>query len=310
MGPSLRACAPLVSLALLASCALLLPGCGDDSSPSGPGGGGGGTGPLSARVDGVAWSAPEAAVQALASSAPGQLGFIGVSLTAPSISMGLTLGFIPGPGTYPLGVNNFSNAGGVGTVSTNGVGALTPLSGDAGTVTIATLTSTRITGTFAFVAEPVGGGTPVVVTDGNFDVPLSAGFVPVSGIGLGSSTSATLGSVEWNAATVVGVGSSGTYTFTSSSTEYTMTCTIGPIATPGSGALTLSSPVRRIQITQNDGNAAWGASANDVGTLEVTAVSATRITGTFSGSLTASVINDTDDPLVITGGSFDVRIEP
>ena len=299
----------LVLLSLLLSAGPMASGCGSDSSPSGPGGGGGGSGPISARVDGVAWSAPTAGVQALASAAPGQLGFIGVSLTAPSISMGLTLGHIPGPGTYPLGVNVFSNAGGTGTVGLNGIASNTPLNGSAGTVTIATLSATRVTGTFSFVAEPIsGGGAPVVVTDGSFDVPLSAGFVPVAGVALGSSTSVTLGSVEWNAATVVGIGSSGTYTFTSSNTEYTMTCVIGPIDTPGQGALTLSSPVRRIHIIRSDGTAAWGASANDIGTITVEAVSSTRISGTFEGTLTASVINDTDDPLIITDGHFDVRV--
>ncbi len=189
-----------VALSLLLSVGLMATGCGDDSSPSGPGGGG--SGPVSARIDGTPWSAPEAAVQAIASAAPGQLGFVGTSLTAPSIGVSLSLGRIPGPGTYPLGVNPLSNAGGMGVVSVNGIGSNTPLSGDAGTVTIATLTSTRVTGT---------GG--------------------------------------------------------------------------------------------------WGASANDIGTITVEAVSATRIRGSFEGTLTASVINDTNDPLVITGGNFDVSVE-
>lgn len=295
---------------LLLASATLTAGCGDDSSPAGPGGGGsgGGTGPLSARIDGVAWSAAEATVSAIASVEPGQLGFLGASVSAPSIGMSLTLGSIPGPGTYPLGVNVFTNAGGTGVVTVGGVSALTPLDGASGSVTIATLTSTRVTGTFSFVAIPSGGGTSIEVTAGNFDVPLSAGFVPVTGDARGSRTVASLGGVEWNAATVVGVGSSGTYSFTASNTEYTLSCVVGPIDAPDSGPLSLSTPVRRLSVTRNDGTAAWGASANDTGTLAILTLSGTRITGAFSGSLTASVINDVDDPLEISGGSFEVRL--
>ena len=70
----------------------------------------------------------------------------------------LTAGYLAGPGTYPLGVNFISTAGGSALVSTVQGSATntwaTGFSGNAGTIVVNSLTSNRIVGTFQFNAPP------------------------------------------------------------------------------------------------------------------------------------------------------------
>jgi len=52
---------------------------------------------------------------------------------------------------------------------------MTALTGAAGTLTVTSLTATRIAGTFSFTATPLPGsslvgGTPMAITGGTFDV--------------------------------------------------------------------------------------------------------------------------------------------
>ncbi len=285
---------------------LLVAGCG--SSPAGPGTGGNGT--FTARINGQAWNANATTIVAAAANAsiPGSFSFQGGVISGTAQTLVFNLSRIPGPGTYPLGVNIGTATGGIVTGITGSQGWATPLTGAAGSVTITTLGGGRAKGSFNFVAETIGVGTPsvITVTDGAFDVPLSAGFTAATPDQLGSRASATINGTAWNAATVVGTGGPGTYVFNSANTEYSVTITVGPITGPGSGPLSHSvPPLRRIQVIRVGTAQSWGSSPNDQGTITVTALSATRLAGTFTATLTPG---SGGTPMVISNGSFDLRL--
>lgn len=302
---------PLHLIPFVLAAVLALSACGGDSSPSGPGGGGGGgtgTTNLSATIDGVAWSAASQTIVVGTSTEPGQLSFLGSSITNPVGALSINLGRIPGPGTYPLGVNVFTASGGSATVSFGATSANTPLDGASGSITFTSISSTRAAGTFAFVAKPlVGSGDPIVVTNGAFDVPLSSGYVPVSAEQIGSSVSAELGGEPFNGATVVATNSgSGTYSFTASNLTYTVNLIVGPIDGPGEGPISIATtPVRRLTISRTDG-AGWGGTQTDTGTIAITELTTARMKGTFTATLTRVV--SAGDPLEVLAGTFDLRI--
>ncbi len=284
--------------------------CGGDSS--GPDDGGGNQ--FSATINGTAWSAAPGTilVTAGAPGRPGSLLLQGATMTNPVRSLSFDLSRIPGPGTYRLGINTGTGTGGTATVVQAPQSWLTPLSGAAGSITISSLTATRVSGTFQFEAEPLAaGGGPVTVTNGAFNVPLPAGFSPASADQLGNSVTATLGGTPWHAATVVLTGTSGTTLgLGASTTTHTVLITAGQIMGPGTAPFSHTAvPIRRITVIPASGTAGWGGTAADQGTFTITDVTATRITGTFTGTLAPSNPGSGLSPLPITG-TFDVRIVP
>src|SRR5690606_21615456 len=169
---------------------------GGGDGPTGPGGGGGGGGGenlLTARFNDVPWTATPSTIAPFGTTTaiPGSLSFYGATISGTTRQLALMLGRIPGPGTYPLGMNSGTGAGGVATILEGSQTWTTPLSGAAGAVTITTLTDTRVAGTFAFEATPLVAGTlsPVTVTEGRFDVPLNTSWTPVPADQIGSRTS-------------------------------------------------------------------------------------------------------------------------
>lgn len=305
-------------LMMLCAAALACGGGGDgggDGDPTGPGGGGGGGSPnrLTATINGTAFNASSEFILAgsVAGSLPGALSFQGSTIAGTAgRSLAFALGFITGPGTYPLGVNPGTTPGGTVTYVDGSASWLTPLSGVAGTLTIATLTDTRVTGSFSFAAEPtVGGGAAVQVTNGSFDVPRSAGFVAAAGEGIGSTLTATIGGAPYVGGTVVGSGGgTSTRIAVASTPTYTITLTVGPITEPGGGPLTGATvPLRRVRIQQTGTTNAWGGNGGDTGTLTVTSISAGRIAGTFSGTLQALPGTAGPATLTVTNGTFNVR---
>ena len=168
-------------LAALVMLSLLSVACGSSTGPGGGGGGGGGNGPMTATIDGQSWTAESNTFQVTSDNTlPGYLILSGLQLNGTDYTtLSLYLGFISGPGTYPLGVNQGTTPGGGGGVIVK-VGATLNIyavdfTGDRGSVTITSLTATRIAGTFNFVAPPsLGSGAPGVktVTNGSFDVAL------------------------------------------------------------------------------------------------------------------------------------------
>lgn len=293
---------------LFAITAFTLTACGGNSTgPNNPGGGNG-SNTLTATIDGQAFAATLVQANPVAAT-PGSLSFLGTQVTGGvARSLSISLAFITGPGTYPLGTNIGSTPGGIVSYVAGTALYSTPLSGTAGMITIATLTATRVTGTFSFTAATlVAGGVPAVVTNGRFDVPLSTGYVAPTADQAGSVITATINGTPRVIATIVGLGG-GTQTRTIGGQDltYSLTITVSPISAPGGGALTGNTvPLRRITIQQVGTTQSWGGAGSDAGTLTITSISPTRISGTFSGTLSAN--SQTSGTLTIANGVFDVR---
>jgi hypothetical protein len=240
---------------------------------------------------------------------PGSLAITGTRVTSGSDfrAMSLLLGFIEGPGTYPLGVNLGTNGGGLATVTIAASGAtssfMTALSGAAGTVTVTTLAGGRIAGTFAFEAEPtLGSSVSVSVTSGSFDVPLPNGFMAAAGDARGSRVSASFGGGAWNAATIIGLGESNTLGITATNTTHVLT--LNPLVPVASGTTYTVGENVNLRVHLAGQQTAWGGPGS-TGTVTLTTYGA-RAVGTFSGVLTP--IGTGGSALTVTNGSFDVRL--
>jgi hypothetical protein len=159
-------------LALVATLAALGCGGGDDDdngNPTGPGAGGATNGTFTVVVNGTTWSATGTVTVSRQSN-----NFIGLAgsgfagNTAYSFVVGI--GNATGPGTHNLNVF----AGGDGSsviVGSTTTGYGTAFQGGGGTLTITTLTTNRIAGTFSGTAVPSsGGGANLVLTSGQFDI--------------------------------------------------------------------------------------------------------------------------------------------
>jgi hypothetical protein len=290
---------------------LLLAACGGSSAGpddgGGGGGGGAGTNRLTATIDGQAFVASQVQANPV-STVPGSLAFQGTQVVGSvARSMAIYLAFIPGPGTYPLGMNIGTSPGGTVTVVSGTNGFTTPLSGAAGTITITTLTSTRVAGTFSYVATATLGTATTTVTNGVFDVPLSTGYVVPTADLAGSTMTATINGTPQVMATLTGIGGgASTRVLGGMNLDYSISITVGPITAPESGPLTgFTVPTRRVTVTRVGTAQSWGGTGNDTGTLTITSISATRIAGTFSGTLAPNA--QTTGTMTVTNGTFTVR---
>jgi hypothetical protein len=163
----------LKSVALMATIAVLACGGGgddDDGNPTGPPGGGGATnGSLTAQINGTSWSATGTIT--VSQSNPNFIGLAGTGF-AGNAAYSLVVGIAnaTGPGTHNL--NIFAGGDGssliVGSTTTGYGSAFT---GGSGTLTITSLTSNRIIGTFSGTLPPSSGSAAaLVVTNGAFNV--------------------------------------------------------------------------------------------------------------------------------------------
>lgn len=297
----------LLTLAALAGCG----GSGGGGAGLGPGGGNG-TDSFTADIAGAAWASDAAGliVQAGSPATPGSIIISGTHVVSTTnvTSLVLTLAYIAGPGIYPLGVNQVSTAGGTGILQQiNGAtvaNRTTALSGNAGVVTITSLTATRISGTFAFTATPILGSTftgDVAVTNGSFDLPLPAGFTSVPAANHGSSVSASLAGAPWNAATVVALGDANAFGFTATSDDYSIAITAATTITPGTYNIGASG--FSMQVSQFSPFGGWGGPGS-TGTVTVNSFANGRAAGTFEATLAGTGGN-----LTVTGGRFDVRVD-
>ncbi len=277
-----------------------------------------GAGTLSAVIDGVAWTSTASETTVTSSSAsPGQLGVTGLQGTTTNYTaLSFALGFIAGPGTYPLGVNQGTTPGGTGTVisiasTTTFNDWMTPFSGTAGTITFLTLASGRMTGTFAFTAPPEPGSTATntrAITDGMFDLAYPDTFTPPSGDNTGSSMSATLNGQPWYAGTVEGLGdtSTGVLSIGGTTTGISLSITTSsPVAAGGTYDQTAIS----LQATGTGANCCWVGTGGTV-SVTITSLTATRTAGTFSATLPVSAGGSATAPLTITDGKFDLLVNP
>jgi hypothetical protein len=162
----------LKRVALVATLAALGCGGGDDDdngNPTGPGAGGATNGTFTVVVNGTTWAANgQVTVSRQSNNFIGIAGSGFAGNTAYSIVVGI--GNATGPGTHNLNVF----AGGDGSsviVGSTTTGYATSLQGGSGTLTITSLTSNRIVGTFSGTAVPSsGGGANLVMTSGQFDI--------------------------------------------------------------------------------------------------------------------------------------------
>jgi hypothetical protein len=293
-----------------------LGGCGGGDS-SGPGGSSG----FTARIDGQAWEAEPISIASQAIGAiPGGLLLLG-SQTTGGVSRTLTVSLynISGPGTYPLGVS--SNVfGGIGQVGEAGESWITENTGNEGSITITTLSASRIAGTFHYTADPgqnnnVGGVR--TVTDGRFDLPFKGPLAPVPD-NVGSSVTATLGSEVYTAWSVDGLlqdhlGGPG-FQFSSTTKFHGLRVLLSGVTGPGTYSISHTSPVRSVGAGRNGGDAdhcCWGGGGSplDAGTITITSLTASRVKGTLTATLQPSPGTAATAPLVITDAAFDVGIE-
>lgn len=292
--------------------ALFALGCGGDDGPANPnnnnggGGGGGGDKVFTATIDGAAWTATSSTVQVTGSTDPrlATIVITGININN-GVGVILTLSIVSGPGTYPLGVNPGSNAGGTGSVIVTPDSWLTPLNGAAGSVEITTRTATRIAGTFEFDASPLVPGPPdVAVTAGEFDITVASGLPALPNGSGGSLITATIGGDPWNAATISQV--SGGASFGGTTTDYTVNF-VGVVA-PGAYDLGSGPGKWQCQVSRTGTAEAWAVTSEDsVGTIIFITILPGRMQGIFNGtipSLNASA------PLTLAAGFFSVYIGP
>jgi hypothetical protein len=281
-----------------------------------------GSGSFSWSMDGTNYSVGANYIQVTATSTvPGSVLITGTQVGVSSItgtkvagtgtaSVSLELGYIPGPGTYPLGVNQLTNAGGTAIVETTSGAAVgnwsTGFSGAAGTVTISSISSSQIVGTFQFTAPPQIGssGASKVVTNGKFTVPAS-GFAVAPAATPGSFLNATIAGQAFVSATESGQGSANSFGLLGSSTSPSNVVTSISIVSTGNitpGSYPVSPPQgggNYFNVTVTFGGSSYGGLGADTGTVTITSNSGGRIKGTVSGNFGG---------LSVTNGSFDIKL--
>jgi hypothetical protein len=307
-----------VCLSLLSACG----GGGDATSPTGngnenPGGTNGQTGTtrFTATIDGKAWSAASAGVLATQISPVSGNYLISGFDAAPGTSISISIGALAGPGTYPLGVDGVSVAGGFAGVTTLPAAQNwnTAMTGAAGTITITALTAQRIAGTFSFTAAQVSGGATGsrVVTNGSFDVPFrSAAVIRTLPDSIGSKMTGTLNGQAWNAAIVSGQTSSNFISLSGINAQQTILFTIPLPTVAGTYALSNVAPsfvwaTDPTAVRPAGTKCCWGIQG-DVGSVTFTSLTKTRVKGTFSATLRPQPGTAATGTLTITNASFDI----
>ncbi len=299
---------------------LSLAACGGSSSSTGPTNTGA-NGTFTATIDGAPWVSSTnqtAGGSTAANAVPGLVTLTGTKIVSSTnyTTISLLLGYLSGPGTYPLGVNQATTAGGAGIVSTASGATFstwsTNLTGSAGTVTVTSLTSTRIGGTFQFTAPPQSFTTTTgtrVVTNGVFDLPLPATFTLAPATNKGSKITGTVGGVAWNAASTVALGGNGVFSMAGTTDSLTVSLVTGRPVSAGSsypiGGTQGGIQGATMQVIKTGTSLAWtsGTGTSSLGTLTITTLSGNRATGTIVATLvggSALVVNVT----------FDIRIDP
>jgi len=300
---------------------LLLTGCGGggDDSPTGPGPGPSATvGTFTATLDGTAWVSTTNQVVGTSggqNQVPGVITMTGTQVSSATnyTTITVTLGYIAGTGTYPLGVNHGTTAGGIGTVFAPQGGSFgtwsTNLTGAAGTVNVTSLTSTRIAGTFQFTAPPQTFTSTTgtrVVTNGAFDMPLPAGFVAATASNPGSKISATINGAAWNGATVVAVGSGGAFALGGTTDTLSVSIATGTVVSAGNSYPIGGPSGATMTVLRSGTSRNWASGNQSTGTLSITSLTPTRVTGTFTATLAAGA--GTTGALAFTNGTFSIRI--
>ncbi len=301
-------------LTWIAALGFVAAGCGGSSDPAAPappgGGTGGGTGggnTFTATIDGTAWTSDANVITVTGSSSPTHAGTMIISgyETSSGTTLSLTLSFIGGPSTEPLGVNTDSTPGGIGMVIKAPASWTTPYSGDAGTITVTTRTATHIAGTFQFTAaNTLNAADTKAVTGGSFDITIDGGLpgLPTSA---GSTAVATIGGAAWDAATVVASNAgSGIFTLAANNTAYSVTL-VPTVPVTASGDYGVPSQMS-LTVMRTGTADSWAATTGaDIGTVHVATFDAHHLVISFSADLPPL---NTSGALSIDSGQVDAYL--
>ncbi len=241
---------------------------------------------FTATIDGAPW---ESLTPTAAATSTGTFTLAGLA-SATGTAISVTLAGISAAGTYPLGVGP-SVAGGSATVTNGSSSWGTPLSGAAGTVTITTITTSRITGSFTFAAPPLPGQSQTNtrnVTNGQFSIPVTGASTFTIPDDAASKVTGTAAGTTFNAATVTTNTSptSGTLTFSASNTAQTLSLILTEYTAPGPYTLGTGTS-HTLRLTNTGANAGtWGGTnALSAGTVTITSETASRVKGTLNATL-------------------------
>lgn len=275
-------------------------------------------GSLTATIDGTPWvSTSQAATSyVFAGITPGLL-ILNASRKdgATTTNLWMLLGYVSGPGTYPLGVSHYTVAGGAASVVQDSgqsrVIWATPIERVIGSVTITSLTDSRVTGTFHFDAALSGSADPSPittrsVTDGTFDLGRPPEFTPAKPPDVGNIVQATVDDSAWYAADVLVTVDTPDVHITAHNSSLRLWVTLDQPIVAGA---TYHVTDGHHSIALSKGTKSWGDDAPGTsGTITITELSETRAAGTFQATLGPGL--GASEPIVITNGQFNVRRYP
>ena len=154
----------LIGLVTVGACG----GDGGNDNPTGPNNENQtvtGDGNVRATINGAAWRSLKSGDRVTRNG-----NFYGIATVNLPYALVLGVANVTGPGTFNLNLSAGNGSSAIISNSTGGWG--TAFNGGSGTITVTTLTATRIVGTFSFDAVPGSGSATgtVVVRNGTFDL--------------------------------------------------------------------------------------------------------------------------------------------
>lgn len=279
-------------------CTVFVTGC--EEAPDGPADGGPTT--LTARIDGAPYtgSAPSALLTGS--------GTFTIAAPPTSTVRGLTLQLfsIGRVGTYPLGVGP-SIIGGTGQVVTfAGAQYITPQTAESGSVTITSLSTTRIAGTFSFTGsrQTFTGPEVTTVTQGVFDVPVKGNGTLAISSNTGSSATGTVRGQPFTAATASMPIRPETGTLQFRVTQGSTVIDVEMSELLGIGTYTMGTgAARRVALAVGvDGfpSTFGGTNLGTTGTIVINSISSFRVRGTMNVTLKPVFAAGSTIPAVVT----------
>jgi hypothetical protein len=276
---------------------------------------------MTAKVDGAAFVASNPSLTSANQVTPGSYVFSGLQSSASVATIiTVTLANIRGPGTYPLGVSPQVPGGSVILAVSTGSWS-SPMSGADGSITISSLSTTEIAGTFNFGVTSLTGSTPPTrtVTEGDFRLPVkqlvAIGAIPDnagSTLTMSANGSAFVGAfVQANLNTIA--GSPGQFLVVNSTNSTRgFGFTLSGVTGAGTYALGNTSTVTRqmqFSFVSNVLANTWNSiGPGSSGSVVITSLTATRIKGTFSAVLGPAPGFSSPGTATITNGVFDIGL--
>ena len=311
--PQFKTLLSLVAAATVAAAAA----CGGSSpaAPSGtnaggttPGGSSGGaSGPFTALIDG----APFNGSQAL--SATNLNNQLSISGSNGQYTLQLIVQLSRGAATYTFGALDPSNVT-TAALALNGT-AQNWFAGPgvgSGTITISSLTSSAVSGTFTVTVAPSAGGPATgnrVITSGVFNVPLTGSSTPAPAPAPPSTSSRTI------SATIDGTLWSGSGAALATRTQGLVTIAGADLQGRALSIAIFASAVGTYSLNPPNshnglyaaGSQQWFTSrAGGGGSVTIASIDASRVTGTFTMTLAPGPNNTDQRTLQAIGGTFDL----